>query len=49
MNATTTRIAATGHLMTYRIVGHYEDGTPRTSQLDAEHSAKCPCASRDED
>jgi hypothetical protein len=40
---TVDRNAVNGHRMTYRVTGTYDDGTPRTSQYDAQHSSKCPC------
>ncbi|MCC3766489.1 hypothetical protein [Streptomyces sp. UNOC14_S4] len=35
--------AANGHLMVYQITGWDEDGYPRYSQWDAEHSPNCRC------
>lgn len=35
---------ADGHSYTYRVVGVYSDGTPRTSQYDAQHNDDCLCS-----
>ncbi|THA72507.1 hypothetical protein E6R60_26620 [Streptomyces sp. A0642] len=44
-DGTSTRdaLAANGHMMTYRITGYREDGSPRLSQHDAVHSDLCAC------
>lgn len=42
-------MAANGHRMVYRVIGHERDGYPIVSQYDAEHSEDCPCMSGDSD
>jgi hypothetical protein len=40
---TITTTAANGHQMIYRVIDLFEDGSPKVSSWDAQHSDTCTC------